>query len=63
MSKKPTESDADALKAKYALPEGKFDSLSFEDHQALLQLMKQGKIKVEAPDGKRVQFDQKNEGE
>lgn len=57
--KKMTEKEA--LAAKYALPNGKFDGPSLAEHQAMLGLVKSGKVKIEAPNGENVKFDKGEE--
>lgn len=64
MTKKEiTEEEALAAKYRKFDDDGNriFDGPSLEEHQALLGLMKSGKIKIEAPSGEILDFDGKKE--
>ena len=59
--------EEEALAAKYRKFDDQgnriYDCPSLEQHQAMLGLMKSGKIKIEAPNGKPLNFDDNTDGE
>ena len=53
MSTKISKQEQESLKAKYALPEGQHDSISKEDMEAFIKLMKKGTIKLDTASSKK----------